>query len=100
MTGGNGNAREGERDRRPSAPSFRIRLVLGPSLLEGGELYAGRIDGDDLGIGVERHLQASRIGDLRHQTYIRERDLGAMSVRPSPEHRLERVEALSNPMAV
>src|SRR5690606_26767582 len=40
-----------------------VRLVFRPRLVERSELGAGRIDGDDFRIAVERHLQPARVVD-------------------------------------
>src|SRR6185295_15040218 len=47
--------------------SLRVRLIFRPRSVEGGKLEAGGVDGDDLGELVQRHLEAARVGDLRHQ---------------------------------
>ena len=69
----------------------------GRAFSKAGKLGAGGVDGDDLGKGIERHLQAARIGDLRHQADVGERDVGAEGVGSGPQHRLERVETLAAP---
>src|SRR6516165_2855030 len=62
-------------------PSLRVRLVLRPRL-------------------VERHLEASGVCDLRHQADVGQRDLAAERVGAGTEQRLDRLEALEDPVVV
>src|SRR5215470_13376362 len=80
--------------------SLRVRLIFRPRLVEGGKLVAGRVGRDDLGETIERHLQAPRIVDLRHQADICERDVLAEGVGPRPDQDLERFEPFEDPMVV
>src|SRR5262249_29252231 len=50
--------------------SFGVGLVLRSGLLKGGEFCACRIDRDDFGKSIERHLQTPRVVDLRHQADV------------------------------
>src|SRR5262249_45145349 len=86
--------------RKGGGRSLRVRLVLRPRPLEGGELSAGCIDRDDVGKALQRHLQPSRIVDLRHEADIGERDRAAQGVRAGPHHGLQRGEALEDPMMI
>src|SRR4029077_11275574 len=80
--------------------SFGVGLVLRPGLLKGGELRARRIDRDDFGKAIERHLQTPRVGDLWHQADVGERDLAAAGIRRREEHRFQWLEAIKNPVVI
>src|SRR5262245_6456895 len=84
----------------PSITSFGVGLVLRPGLLEGGEFRAGRIDRDDFGKSIERHLQPPRVVDLRHQADVGERDLVAEGVGRRAEHGFQRLKAFENPVVI
>src|SRR5262249_6045379 len=60
--------------------SFGVGLVLRLRLFKGGEFRACRIDRDDFGKSIERHLQTPRVVDLRHQADVDERDLVAEGI--------------------
>src|SRR5262249_37926444 len=87
-------------EKRGGEDSLRVGLVFGPRLLEGDELGAGGIDRDDPREGVERDLEAPRIGDLRYQADVGERNVCAKGVGSGREHRLERSEAFEDPVVV
>src|SRR5262245_57572339 len=57
---------------RAAPDLLRVGLVFRSRLFERRKLRAGCIDGDDLGKAIERHLQAARVVDLRHQANIGE----------------------------
>src|SRR3954452_23765451 len=80
--------------------SLRVELVLRPRLLEGRQLRARGIDGDDLGKPLERYLQTARVVDLRHETEVGEGDLAAEGVRRGLHQRLQRIEAFDDPMVI
>src|SRR6266446_9439173 len=80
--------------------SLRVGLVLRPRLLKSGELRACRIDRDDFGKSIERHLQTPRVVDLRYQADIGERNLAAEGIGRRTDHGFHRGEALENPVVV
>src|SRR6476646_1674007 len=88
------------RERAPKRPSRRTTAILRPSLLEGRQLRACGIDGDDLGKPLERYLQTACVVDLRHEAEVGERDRVAEGVGRGLDQRLQRVEALGDPMVI
>src|SRR6185503_11061817 len=90
----------GSGDGRDPAGSLRVELVLRTRLLESRQFRARGIDGDDLWKPLERYLQTARVVDLRHETEVGERDLAAECVRRGLHQRLQRVEALGDPMVI
>src|SRR5262245_43824255 len=80
--------------------SFGVGLVLRPGLLKGGEFRACRIDRDDFGKSIERHLQTPRVVNLRHQADVDERDLVAEGIGRRVDHGFHRGEALENPVVI
>src|SRR5215471_4895694 len=85
---------------RSMTRSLRVKLVLRPGLLKGGEFRACRIDRDDFGKPSERHLQTPRVVDLRHQADIGQRDLAAEGIGRRADHGFHRGEALENPVVI
>src|SRR5262245_63560506 len=80
--------------------SFGVGLVLRLRLFKGGEFRACRIDRDDFGKSIERHLQTPRVVDLRHQADVDERDLVAEGIGRRVDHGFYRGEALENAVVI
>src|SRR5262249_46926901 len=80
--------------------SLRVRLILRPRLVEGGKLQTGSVDGDDLGETIERHLEARRVVDLRHQADVGKRDLAAERVGTGLQQRFQCLEAVEDPVVI
>ncbi len=99
MLGRHGNL-SGVLDPKKEDRLFRVGLVLRPCLVEGGELGAGGVDREDLGIAVERRLQPPGIINLRHQAEIGERDVAAEGVGAGADQLLHRVEAVGDPVVI
>ena len=74
-----------------------VRLIFRPRLVERRKLGAGGIGRDDLRIAVERHLQAARVVDLRHQADVRQRDLAAARIGRGRDHLFDGLEAVDAP---
>ncbi len=79
---------------------FRVGLIFRPRPIEGRQLETGSVDAEDLRELVERHLEAARIGNLRHQSDIGERDGVAIRIGAGRDQRLDGFEALEHPMMV
>ena len=71
---------------------FRVGLVLRARLVERGKRKAGGVHRDHPGEAVERNLEPSRVGDLRHEADVGERDARAERVGPGLKLRLEGFE--------
>src|ERR671917_845184 len=63
--------------RTRSCYSGRVRLARRSGILKGFKAGASRIDGCDLGVSVERDVEAPGIEDLRHEVNVRQGDAGA-----------------------
>ena len=58
------------------------------------------IDGDDFRKAIERNLQASRVGDLRHQTNVGDGDGATEGIGTRTDHGFERIETGEHPMTI
>src|SRR5262249_14350119 len=80
--------------------SCGVGLVLRPRLLEGGKFRACRIDRNDFGKSIERHLQTARVVNLRRQADVSERDPAAAGIGLRVDHGFHRGKALENPVVI
>ena len=80
--------------------SGRIGLVGRCGILKGLVRGAGRIHRDDLWIGIELDVEASRIGDLRHEIDVGQSDPRAEVIGAGADQGFDGIKTLAYPMSV
>ena len=83
-----------------ASASLRIRLVLGPCLIECSKLQAGGIGRYDLWEFVERDFKPASVCNLWDQAHIGERDGDTVRVGAGAEHSFQRAKSLEDPMMI
>src|SRR5262252_1634734 len=77
-----------------------VRLKVRARGVERGKLGCRSIDRGDAGKALERHLEASGVGNLRHDADVRERHVSPERIGSGPDQLLDRFEAGDDPVTV
>src|SRR3984957_9886252 len=72
---------------------FGVRLAFRAGSFEGGVPGCGVVGGDDVGEALQRHLEAARVGDLRHEADVGDGHVLAELIGARPDQGLDRLEA-------